>query len=168
MQQRMAILIVVVGLTSAIFAQTSPSKTSYHAWWNGQYPNKPLNSPNAKKLPLITVNGNKFVDPQGQTVLFRGMAIADPDKVEHQGHWNLDLFQHVQQTGARVVRIPVHPIAWRERGVQNYLALLDQAVEWCTQLGMYIDIDWHSIGNLETEVFQHPMYQTSHAETFNF
>ena len=33
---------------------------------------------------------------------------------------------------------------------------------------MYVDIDWHSIGNLETEVFQDPMYQTSRAETFNF
>jgi aryl-phospho-beta-D-glucosidase BglC (GH1 family) len=149
-------------------AQTSTSATGYHAWWNDQYPQKPWNSPNARKLPLISVKGNKLVDPQGNAILFRGLAIADPDKIEHEGHFNLDFFQHVQQMGARVVRIPVHPIAWRERGSRAYLGLLDQAVEWCTSLGMYVDIDWHSIGNLETEVFQDPMYQTSRAETFNF
>ena len=141
---------------------------NFHAWWHDQYPNKSLNSPHAKKLPLISVRGNHFVDSQGNTVLLRGVAIADPDKTEHQGHWNQELFQHVQQMGARIVRIPVHPIAWRERGPRAYFALLDQAVEWCTALGMYVDIDWHSIGNLETEVFQDPMYQTSRAETFNF
>lgn len=160
-------LLIALACVPAL-SQTKTADANYHGWWHDQYPNKPLNSPNAKKLPLITVKGNKFVDPSGNVVLFRGMAIADPDKVEHQGHWNLDFFQHVQQTGAKVVRIPVHPIAWRERGAQSYLALLDQAVEWCTQLGMYIDIDFHSIGNIETEVFQDPMYQTSRAEWFNF
>ncbi len=35
-----------------------------------------------KTLPLITVKGNKFVDPQGNPVLFRGLAISDPDKLE--------------------------------------------------------------------------------------
>jgi hypothetical protein len=33
---------------------------------------------------------------------------------------------------------------------------------------MYIDLDWHSIGNLATGVFQDPMYDTSHQETYNF
>ena len=128
--------VLVVACTAILFssvitaAQITQS-TKYHPWWNDQYPQKPLNSPNATKLPLITVKGNKFVDPQGNVMLFRGMAIADPDKIEHQGHWNLGLFQHVQQTGAKVVRIPVHPIAWRERGVQNYLAL-NTGADGCT------------------------------------
>lgn len=33
---------------------------------------------------------------------------------------------------------------------------------------MYIDIDWHSIGNLKTELFQDPMYDTTMKETFTF
>jgi len=139
-----------------------------HEWWKGQYPGEPLKSPNAKKLPLISVRGNKFVDANGNTVLFRGLSISDPDKIEGQGHWNKEHFAKVQQTGARLVRIPVHPIAWRERTPKAYFALLDQAVEWCTDLGLYIDLDWHSIGNLETGVFQDPMYETSKAETFQF
>ncbi|MGB7844437.1 MAG: cellulase family glycosylhydrolase [Candidatus Acidiferrum sp.] len=139
-----------------------------HQWWKDRYPGEPLKSPNATKLPLISVRGNKFVDSQGATVLFRGLSISDPDKIENQGHWNKEHFVKVQQTGARLVRIPVHPIAWRERTPEKYLALLDLAVEWCTELGMYVDIDWHSIGNLNAQLFQDPMYQTSPAETFNF
>lgn len=154
---------------SALHAQTpTPPQNKPHQWWKDQYPGEPLKSPNAKKLLPVTVRGNKFVDANGNTVLFRGLAISDPDKIEGQGHWNKDLFQHVKQTGARIVRIPVHPIAWRERTPKAYLALLDQAVEWCTDLGLYIDIDWHSIGNLETGVFQDPMYETTKAETFQF
>jgi len=55
--------------------------------------------------------------------------------------------------GTMLVRIPVHPVAWRERTPEKYLELLDQAVEWCTDLGMYIIIDWHTIGNLGMELF---------------
>jgi hypothetical protein len=67
-----------------------------------------------------------------------------------------------------LVRIPIHPIAWRERTPENYLKLLDQAVVWCTEDSLYVDIDWHSIGNLEEGLFQDPMYNTTKQETFNF
>ena len=48
------------------------------------------------------------------------------------------------------------------------MKLLDQAVEWSTDLGMYVMIDWHSIGNLVTGVYQDPMYDTNREETFSF
>jgi len=67
-----------------------------------------------------------------------------------------------------IVRIPVHPVAWRERTPEKYMALLREAVEWCTDLGMYVIIDWHSIGNLWMELFQDPMYNTTKTETFEF
>ena len=139
-----------------------------HQWWNDRPAGRPLNSPNAKKLPLITVKGNHFVDPEGKTVLFRGVSISDPDKIEGQGHWNREHFAKVREMGARVVRIPVHPVAWRERTPAEYLKFLDQAVDWSTELGMYVMIDWHSIGNLKTGLFQDPMYDTSLQETYNF
>jgi endoglucanase len=165
-----AVGLALTCLPSAAVAQTAGAaqETKTHEWWNDRFPGEPLKSPNATKLPLISVRGNRFVDPQGNAILFRGLSISDPDKIEQQGHWNKQHFINVQQTGARLVRIPVHPVAWRERTPQKYLVLLDQAVEWCTDLGMYIDIDWHSIGNLNSELFQDPMYQTSPGETFNF
>jgi hypothetical protein len=162
-----AVIVILCGMSAQ--AQTAnPATKKVNDWWHTAYLTQPLNSPDAKKLPLISVSGNRFVDPAGKPVLFRGVSIADPDKVESQGHWNKDFFVKVKETGATVVRIPVHPAAWRGRGTRNYLALLDQAVQWCTDLGLYVDIDWHSIGNLKQGLFQDPMYETSLPETFNF
>jgi endoglucanase len=153
---------------SSIQNSNAQQETKYHAWWNEYYPSRPLNSPDAKKLSRIKVKANQFVDEKGNVVLFRGLSISDPDKLEHQGHWNSEYFMKVKEMGTMLVRIPVHPVAWKERTPANFLKLLDQAVEWCTDLGMYIIIDWHSIGNLEMEMFQDPMYNTTKKETYDF
>jgi endoglucanase len=163
-----AVVISLAFLGHSITSGQTVNDGKIHRWWNERPAGRPANNPNAKKLPLIAVRGNKFVDPQGNPVLFRGVSIADPDKISAQGHWNKDLFARVGQMGARLVRIPVHPVAWRERSPREYLVMLDQAVDWCTDLGIYVDIDWHSIGNLQTGLFQDPMYDTSMQETFNF
>jgi endoglucanase len=128
----------------------------------------PKANPKTKALSTIKVEGNKFVNSEGKTILFRGISISDPDKIERQGHWNKNHFEKVKETGAMIVRIPVHPVAWRDRTPEKYLELLDQAIEWCTDLGMYVMIDWHSIGNLGMELFQNPMYNTSKQETYQF
>ncbi|MBI5464074.1 MAG: cellulase family glycosylhydrolase, partial [Ignavibacteriales bacterium] len=161
-------LAILVGCLQTVKAQQESKTKKYHDWWNDQNIGEPFNSPNAKKLSLIKVARNKFVDARGDTMLFRGLAISDPDKIEHQGHWNKNHFLKVKEMGATIVRIPVHPIAWRERTPVQYLALLDQAVEWCTDLGLYVVIDWHTIGNLRMELFQDPMYNTTKTETYNF
>lgn len=148
--------------------QPATQAGDYHRWWlDASYP-KPFSSPDAKKLPLIRVKGNKFVGPDDQTVLFRGVSISDPDKLEHQGHWSRHHFEEVKKLGVTLVRIPVHPVAWRERTPEGYLKLLDQAVQWCTELDMHVIIDWHSIGNLGMELFQDPMYNTTRKETAEF
>lgn len=164
----MALFFIVFSLIPAVFAQPTTDQKDYHAWWNEGFFRQPQNNPLAKKLPLIQVKGNQLVNPAGETVLFRGLSISDPDKIDHQGHWSKGHFEHVKETGAMIVRIPVHPIAWRERTPQKYLELLDQSVEWCTELGMYIIIDWHTIGNLKMELFQNPMYDTTLKETYEF
>jgi len=138
------------------------------AWYEGGPWRRRQENPLAKKLPLISVEGNRFINSEGDTILFRGLAISDPDKIEGQGHWNKEHFEKVKETGAMICRIPVHPVAWRERTPREYLKLLDQAVEWCTELEMYVIIDWHSIGNLGMELFQNPMYNTTKKETYEF
>jgi endoglucanase len=128
-------------------------------------------SPKAEVLERISVRGNRFVDPAGQTVLFRGVSIADPDRLVEAGRWNKDLFVGIKAMGANLVRIPIHPSSWRKRTKEGYLVLLDQGVDWCTDLGMHVIIDWHSIGNLQSGLFQpsnNSMYETTKAETFDF
>jgi aryl-phospho-beta-D-glucosidase BglC (GH1 family) len=137
-------------------------------WWNSGGWKRPVPNPQAKLLPRIMVQGNKFVDEKGDTILFRGLSISDPDKIADQGNWTKKHFEQVKEMGAMIVRLPVHPVAWRNRTPEGYLELLDQAVSWCTDLGMYVIIDWHSIGNLCMELFQNPMYNTSKTETYEF
>jgi hypothetical protein len=161
-----AIVALIMCCLGSGTAQKGTAK--YYDWLKGSAYERPLASPNAKKLPLIRVQGTRFINSLGDTVLFRGCAIADPDKLEQQGHWNRQHFVKVREIGAMVVRIPVHPVPWRMRTPAKYLQLLDQAVEWCTELGMYIDIDWHSIGNLGMELFQDPVYVTTRQETYEF
>jgi hypothetical protein len=161
-------VIAILCSLSALAQSANPTAGKVNDWWHSAYLTRPLNSPDAKKLPLFSVSGNRFVDPTGKPLLFRGVSIADPDLIESKGRWNKDLFVKVKETGATVVRIPVHPAAWRGRGAGSYLALLDQAVQWSTDLGIYVDIDWHSIGNLKQGLFQDPIYETSLTETFNF
>lgn len=158
--------IIIILLTQIEFANAQQPK--YHAWWNDQYLNKPYESPYNKKLPLIKVKGNRFVNENGDTILLRGLSISDPDKIENQKQWSKKIFEKVKELGTQIVRIPIHPIAWRERTPQKYLQLIDQAVDWCTELGMYIIIDWHTIGNLDMELFQDPMYETTKKETYEF
>ena len=167
---KIAAFVSFILLFNNLFAQvdSSKTKTTYHKWWEDRYFKPPLSSLDAKKLSLIRVQGNKFVDEKGTTVYFRGVSISDPDKIENQGHWNKHYFEELKKWGVKLVRIPVHPVSWRERTSEKYLALLDQAVGWCTDLGIYIIIDWHSIGNLKTGLFQDPMYKTSLTETFEF
>lgn len=119
-------------------------------------------------LPYITVQGNRFVDENGDEFRFRGVSSSDPDKLEKQGKWTKDYFEAVRSFNANVIRFPVHPEAWRERGKENYLRLLDQGIKWAGNLGMYVIIDWHSIGNLRTEVYQADMYNTTKTETYRF
>jgi hypothetical protein len=167
-------LLAALSISAAALAQIAPpsppgAAARTHYWWRDRPPGfgRPYAVDNTK-LPLISVKGNKFVDPDGKAVLFRGLSISDPDKLQMQGHWNKDHFVKVKEMGTMLVRIPVHPVAWRERGGTEYIKLLDQAVEWATDLGMYVMIDWHSIGNLTTGVFQDPMYDTTKEETISF
>ncbi len=152
-------------VTLPAFAQTQPQQ---FYWWNQPYTPPPPPDPAAKVLPLISVRGTRFVDAGGDTISFRGLAVSDPDKLVRQGHWTKAHFARVKEMGANIVRIPVHPVAWRERTPEVYLKLLDQAVAWCTELGMYVMIDWHSIGNLKMGLFQDPYYNTTEQETYEF
>jgi len=119
-------------------------------------------------LSRIDVQDNNFVNEAGKTIVFRGLNTSDPDKLERQGHWNKSYFEEIKSWGANIVRFPVHPPAWKKRGKDNYLELLDNGIKWASELGMYIIIDWHSIGNLRTEMYQSDIYDTTKKQTFDF
>ncbi|MFY2763834.1 glycoside hydrolase family 5 protein [Arenimonas sp. MALMAid1274] len=122
----------------------------------------------AREQDVIRIQGNRFIDEAGKTFTFRGVSIADPDKLATEGQWKQSLFQEVKDWGANTIRLPVHPRAWRSRGQAEYFRLLDQAVVWANALDLYLIIDWHSIGALASGNYQHPMYVTDRQETLRF
>jgi hypothetical protein len=137
-------------------------------WWDEPYATPFDGSKLTRELSFIHVKGNHFENDAGKTVVFQGVNISDPDKLEQMGHFNRRHFEVISEWGANVVRIPIHPTAWRRRGPAGYFELLDQVVHWANELSMYVIVDWHSMGNLRSELFQHPMYDTTLPETLEF
>lgn len=120
-------------------------------------------------LPQLRVEQNRFVSAAtGETVILRGLAASDPAALLERGQWNRRYFEAISEWNANVVRIPVHPADWRKIGEADYLAMLDQAVTWSEELGLYVIFDWHTIGNILTGVYHRKSYETSRDETFRF
>lgn len=119
-------------------------------------------------LSRISVDGNQFITEDGEVIVFRGLNTSDPDKLAKDGHWNKAYFDEIKKWGANIVRFPVHPVRMKERGQEEYLKLLDQGIQWAAENGLYVIIDWHSIGNLRSQLYQAPMYETTQKETFEF
>jgi endoglucanase len=162
----LAVALLAVATVPAAFAQGARGGRS--DWWNVPYPGVFDSSKLAKVPGWLQVEGNRFVDEQGKTVILRGVNISDPDKLVKGGHWNKAYFEVIRSWGADVIRVPVHPVAWRMRGSDGYFELLDQAVQWASDLGMYLIVEWHSMGNLEMGLLQHPMHETTKQKTFEF
>ena len=119
-------------------------------------------------LKQIKVKGSNFVTDDDKPFILRGLNTSDPDRLQAIGHWNKAYFEEMYNWGANVVRFPIHPRAWRKQGKQQYLKMLDEGVQWATELGIYVIMDWHSIGNLRTEMYQDDGYDTTQKETFDF
>jgi len=118
--------------------------------------------------PKISVEGNRYIKEDGSEIIFMGLNASDPGKLDKDGHWNKAYFEEVKAWGANIIRFPVHPVRWRSYGKEAYLELLDKGVNWANELGLYVIIDWHSIGNLRTGLYQHDMYDTDMKETYQF
>lgn len=125
-------------------------------------------SQNTPELPLIRVHGNHFITPDSQTFVFKGLNTSDPENLMNAQHWNQAYFNTMKSWGANIVRFPVHPSKWRKLGKTQYLQLLDDGVKMAREAGLYVIIDWHSIGNLRTEMYQDDTYDTTQKETFDF
>lgn len=166
--QPSAIIFLLLMLSTAFSFSAGHKHAKPGEWWNTPYPDRFDSSQLKNNLSLIRVKGNKLLTEQGETFIFRGVNISDPDKLSKNGKWSKAHFEAIKSFGANVVRVPIHPIAWRERGNKAYFKLLDEAIIWANALKMYVIIDWHSIGNLETGLFQHPMYETTKQETYSF
>ena len=106
MKKNFLILSIITALVCSInmsSAQNDKKQKNLFDWNNNFDPeHRPINNPNAKKLPLIKVKGNKFVNSSGDNILFRGVAIADPDKIEQEARWSKNLFMILDKADSEV------------------------------------------------------------------
>ena len=99
----------------------------------------------------VKVEGNKFIDPEGNELVFRGLCLADPVKLVREGQWNERLFAEAADWGANIVRFAVHPTNLNSMGWDKTFAAMDKGIEWAKRHNLYVIMDWHSIGNLKEE-----------------
>ena len=78
-----------------------------------------ISAQNDNSLEWISVKGNVFVNESGETLIFRGVNIRDPHDIERDGHWEKAHFLEAKNWGANVIRLPIHPLTWRERGEEE-------------------------------------------------
>lgn len=121
-----------------------------------------------KKMPRISVKGNHFVNDRGDSIVFRGLCLADPVKLVRQNQWNDNLFAQAAEWGANIVRFAIHPVNINRMGWDETFKLIDDGIKWAKAHNLYVILDWHSIGNLKDEIFTNKMYDTTMEETLRF
>jgi hypothetical protein len=110
----------------------------------------------ATPLPLLKVQGNRIVDPKGHRVILKGLNVGYPFQIQQEGHWSEAFIKEAASWGAKLLRIYIDPQHYRQIGIEKTFMELDQAVEWSKKYGMYVMLDWHSIGNPVMGIFQPP------------
>lgn len=106
-------------------------------------------APGGPLPPRLRVSGNQLVTPDGRPVVLRGLMPPDPARLRSDRRFGRKYFEGIRATGANVVRIPVHPERW-VRDADYLWRYLDPVVTWTGELGLYVIIDWHYIGNVAT------------------
>ena len=91
----------------------------------------------------LQVSGRRLIYG-GRTVLLRGVAVGDP-LLGRETRTTADYAHIAQAWNSNVVRLSVHPGAWKHRRSAS-LAKLDRDVRAALAARMFVIIDWHSIG----------------------
>lgn len=108
---------------------------------------------------VFSVRGNKIVDQAGTETVFRGLNPQDPvwqalcDDPDLMP-WGEAQFQAMSEWGATIVRLSITPASWRHFGHSQSFAVMDQFIAWAERYGLYVYIDYHSIGFPPTGEYQ--------------
>jgi endoglucanase len=90
---------------------------------------------------------NAIADVNNQPVVLKGLMPPDPAQLNTKGKFTRSFFQEMRDAGSNVIRIPIHPGNWEQD--PDYLwRYLDPIVAWSGEMGMYVILDLHFIGNI--------------------
>ena len=121
-------------------------------------------------LSRLRVDGNHIVDDSGHPVVLKGLCLGDPAHLVADNQWSKAYLDEAAVWGAKLVRVQVSPWSYHESGPEKSFALVDEAVQWSKENGMYVSLEWHSCGNIVDGIFQEPQegYATTKAELKDF
>jgi len=106
--------------------------------------------PDLSNFPsMLQAQGNRIVNNDGDTIHLHGVMPSDPARLDSQDMFDEKFYTQIRIAGANVIRLAVHPPYWVDDA--DYLwRYVDPVVNWAGENGMYVIIDWHYIGNIET------------------
>ena len=108
--------------------------------------------------PRLHVNGNTLEDPDGNPVVVRGVSLIDIGTQQERRMGVIDAIDRITGDGwnTQIVRLPVYSVGsplpfsvdnHLER--EQYMAeVLRPAVDYATEKGLYVIIDWHQIAGI--------------------
>lgn len=116
-------------------------------------------NPVRREAPLtrLKVSGNQLLDADGNPILLRGVAIADPHTLKRiDDLFDERLFQRLADDWqVNLIRVPIHPAVYAKH--PNYVReFLDPIVEWGRRHRFYMLLDWHAIGDPRTGRSERP------------
>ena len=109
-----------------------------------------------KELPALAVEGTQLVDDKGNSVQLRG--VSTHGLAWYPGYVNEDCFAQLKEWGVDVIRLAMYTGengGYCTGGDKDSLKkLIRDGVEYATNCGMYVIIDWHilSDGNPNTYI----------------
>jgi endoglucanase len=98
----------------------------------------------AEGMEGLRVEGNQLM-AGGTAVMLRGVAVGDPI-LARQGRPESDYERIAHDWHANVVRISIHPSVWKEKPHGEVLDALQKDIDAALGNGMYVILDWHTIG----------------------
>ncbi len=148
-----------------ILSQATSNIDEYHNP-KGEFPQK------------FHINGNKILDESDNQVIFRGLCAVDPiiqhELTEIQGgycyEWGKEYYSQIKNWNATIIRLSIHPGSWRTYGVTKCLKILDDTLNLCHELELYVYLDFHSIGFPPTEEYssEWDSFMTNKTEILSF
>ncbi len=92
----------------------------------------------------LQVKGNQLL-ANGSPITLRGVAVGDPI-LAREGRPVSDYRRIAVDWHANVVRISLHPSVWKHMPHEQVLAALQRDIDAAIANGMYVVVDWHTIG----------------------
>ena len=129
--------------------------------------------------PMLTRN-NAIFTSDGRQQFLRGVAVPEivwiaTSNDAQIGYFDHRLFNAAAAWGCDILRLSIMPALWRRLGEAHVLGVLDACVAYAKRCGLYLSLNWHSIGFPPTERYKvlediryGNLYQTTTAETHAF